>query len=263
MQLSIAADVRPYDDNDWHPAFSSSSPSPVTLFVAGVDVSFPVNHTQPHSPHAIPPPSAVGTITVVELHLSPHSPPTTQLVLSHSQPVHIDVPYIPGFLAFREAPVVTALLRQLEPRVRHSIHCLLLDGNGQLHPRKSGLACHVGVEHQLPTIGVSKSLLCVDGLNATRVRRDIASHPLRHQGVDLRGLSDFVWAKAMLTGNATNKPIYVSVGHRVSLATAARVVKALSNFRIPDPIRYADMHSRAFLRGQPVSVYQPERFPPL
>ena len=51
-----------------------------------------------------------------------------------------------------------------------------------------------------------------------------------------------------------NKPVYVSVGHRVSLDTAAAVVRALCVFRVPEPVRHADLHSRAFLRGEPVSI---------
>lgn len=254
QQQRIAEQVIASDENSWHHYFSSETctvSETHPLFFAGVDISFPSRPDQLQH--------AVGSITVVKI---PSKSPgeTSELVLSHSRLVQITNPYIAGFLAFREAPAVGQLLQELPSDVRNCIHCVLLDGNGVLHPRKAGLACHVGVQHNIPTIGVSKTLLCVDGLDEHAVRNEVASHPHSHDGVDITGHSGYTWAKALLTGNATNKPVYVSIGHRVSLDTAARVCKYLSTFRVPDPIRYADMHSRAFLRGHPISIYHPEDF---
>lgn len=256
QQLRIAELVCSNDNNSWHPKFSDStstySPQFSPLFFAGIDVSFPTpSHELQH---------AVATIAVVKFP-SDTSTEASQLVLSHSKSVEVHTPYTPGFLAFREAPIVTQLLEDIPKTVRESLACILLDGNGVLHPRKAGLACHVGVQHNIPTIGVSKSLLCVDGLNEPQVRAFVANHPHRHEGVDIIGKSGFTWAKALITGNATNKPVYVSIGHRVSLNTATQVTRKLSTFRIPDPIRYADLHSRAFLRGQPIAVFHSQQFP--
>lgn len=256
QQIRIAQQVCTSDNNSWHHYLTNSQPTDTSqfppLFFAGIDVSFPVPS------HDVQ--NAIATIAVVKIPSS-NTTETSQLVLSHSKSVDIHTPYAAGFLAFREAPVVTQLLRDIPKVVRENLACLLLDGNGVLHPRKAGLACHVGVQHDIPTIGVSKSLLCVDGLNEPQVRAFVANHPHRYDGVDIVGKSGFTWAKALITGNATNKPIYVSIGNRVTLNTAARVTRKLSTFRIPDPIRYADLHSRAFLRGQPVAIFDPHHFP--
>lgn len=72
-------------------------------------------------------------------------------------------PYIPGFLAFREVPHLLACFRELGEEFRPQV--VLVDGNGVLHPRGFGLASHLGVLLDLPTIGVGKNLLCVDGLD--------------------------------------------------------------------------------------------------
>lgn len=256
QQQQIAEQVCVTDNNSWHQYFSSSPHADVSqlspLFFAGVDVSFPTPAQD--LTHA------VATIAVVKIPTDTANQ-NSDLVLSQSKSVDIDMPYVSGFLAFREAPVVTQLLQTIPDVVRENLACLLLDGNGILHPRKAGLACHVGVQHDIPTIGVSKSLLCVDDLDEHQVREFVANHPQRYEGVDIVGKSGFTWAKALITGNATNKPIYVSVGHKVSLDTAAHVARTLSTFRVPDPIRYADLHSRAFLRGQPINVFNQRLFP--
>lgn len=247
-QVAIANQVCCSDRNPWHQYFheDGSYHAPKDLFFGGADVSFSTENDT----------DAVASLTIVRM----DTDGKTELVFSHSCTVRVDTPYVPGFLAFREAPIVTNMLNDLDPQVRRRIDCLLLDGNGMLHPRKAGFACHVGIEHNLPTIGVSKSLLCVDGLDEKQLRAHVADHPLRNVGVDVVGDSAFVWGKALINGNAIKKPIYVSVGHNVSLQTAARVVKRLSTFRIPDPIRYADLHSRAFLRGEPQSIYKQNFF---
>lgn len=249
-QEEIARQVCYDDQNGWHQNFTGGNDANYEasepMFFGGTDISFSTDDDQ----------HAVATLTVVRLDTGG----TTDLVYSQSRAVRVETEYVAGFLAFREAPIVTSLLNTVESRVRERIDCLLLDGNGVLHPRKAGFACHVGVEHNLPTIGVSKSLLCVDGLDVVSLRATVASSPDRHNGVDVVGSSGFVWASALLTGNATNKPIYISVGHKVSLKTAARAVKTLCTFRIPDPIRYADMHSRAFLRGQHQFIYKRHLF---
>ncbi|CAN8066947.1 unnamed protein product [Agarophyton chilense] len=232
------------DNNGWGRYFSPDGfEADRDLFVAGADVSFSTSEDL-----------AIGTVTVVKL----FSDSSHELVFSKSCEVTMAQPYIPTFLGFREGPVVSTLLRQLPPQVRRSIDCLLVDGNGVLHPRKAGLACHVGVSEDIPCIGVSKSLLYVDGLEDSILREQAASSGPK--GVDVIGKSGFVWGKAILTGNAESKPIYVSVGHRVSLPTSARLVVALCDYRVPSPVRFADMHSRAFLRGEKNDLFKKEQF---
>nr|CCA17634.1 conserved hypothetical protein [Albugo laibachii Nc14] len=123
---------------------------------------------------------------------------------------------------------------------------LLVDGNGMLHPRGFGIACHLGVELEIPTIGVAKSFFHVDGLTKTRVIQR-----MRKQGEDvflLQGDSGRTWGAACCFKNTTN-PIYVSVGHRISLKTSIEIVKVCSLYREPEPIRQADLGSRREIKA--------------
>lgn len=135
-------------------------------------------------------------------------------------------PYIPGLLGFREVPAVLAALE----RLREPPDLLLVDGHGRAHPRRFGVACHVGVELDLPAIGVGKSLL-VGSCAEPGLRRG-ASTRLVHDGE--------VVGRALRT-RAGVRPVFVSVGHRVDLARAAELVLACApRFRLPEPIRAAD-----------------------
>lgn len=216
------------------------------LFVAGADVSFSVADAA----------AAVATLTVVRLRRCDGA---AQLVYSRSRAERIVTPYAPSYLAFREAPVVAAMLRELPGVVRARIDCILLDGNGILHPRRAGLASHVGVENDIAAIGVSKTLYCLDGLEEPAVRAQATAAD--SAGCDVVGASGTVWARALITGNAKNKPIYVSTGHKVSLPTAAKLVAALCRYRVPEPIRAADLNSRKALRGEdPADMYESQAF---
>lgn len=139
-------------------------------------------------------------------------------------------PYIPGFLSFREAPVMLDALACLSVRP----DLLLVDGQGIAHPRRFGLACHVGVLADLPTIGVAKSLLAGRYLEPGPERGDWT--PLIHRGE--------VVGAALRTRKGT-RPVFVSVGHRVALETAIdHVMRCTPRFRLSEPIRLADRLSR-------------------
>ena len=132
-------------------------------------------------------------------------------------------PYIPGLFMLREArPIMTTL-----NCLKTYFELLLIDGHGQLHPRRCGLACYVGVMTDRPTIGVAKSLLCGD------VRED--------QFIELDG--DILGFRMKTEGR---KPIYVSVGHKVCLESAINIVKRLvkSEEWLPEPLRIADISSK-------------------
>lgn len=126
-------------------------------------------------------------------------------------------PYIPGLLAFREAPAVLKAIRALRAR---SYVCLV-DAHGLAHPRKFGLACFVGVALDQPTIGVAKSLLC-GSVRGDQVL-DKENYPIAE----------------IVTLPVSGKSIYVSVGHKISLKDAVEVVKHCSNRAGPVPIRLA------------------------
>ena len=133
----------------------------------------------------------------------------------------------------------------------------MLDGNGLLHPRSFGIACHLGVLADIPTIGVAKNLLVVDGLDAKSVKEQTikeqretdtnGNNPSRDgQYTKLIGQSGKVWGAAIVKPNQC-KPIYVSVGHKISLDTAVTIVKKCQQSRIPEPIRQADLRSREYV----------------
>ena len=135
-------------------------------------------------------------------------------------------PYVPGLLSFREAPAILAAIRRLkcEPDV------FLLDGQGFAHPRRFGLACHVGLFIDRPSIGCAKSVLI--GNYAEPGPRRGETTPLVHHGERI-GL-------AVRTRDGV-RPVYVSVGHRLSLQQAAAVVFACcTEYRLPEPTRLAD-----------------------
>ncbi len=134
-------------------------------------------------------------------------------------------PYIPGLLSFREAPAILAALARLNslPDV------LIVDGHGYAHPRRFGVACHLGVLLDLPTIGLAKSILVGQ---VTPLGEAEGSRAEILEGKQVLGLA--------LRTRAHVKPVYVSIGHRVDLPSAARVVLNCSTgYRLPQPARLA------------------------
>jgi deoxyribonuclease V len=138
-------------------------------------------------------------------------------------------PYVPGLLSFREVPVLLAALKKLQ-RLPDLIFC---DGQGYAHPRRFGLACHLGVLLDRPTIGCAKSVLI--GTHGKLGDRAGSWTAL----VDEKAGGERIGA-AVRTRDAV-RPVYVSQGHRVSLETAIRLTLQVSDaFRIPRPTRDAD-----------------------
>ena len=161
--------------------------------------------------------------------------------------VTVDVPYVPGCLAFREVPHLLQLLErnrlsQFVPDV------ILLDGNGILHTKACGLASHFGVLSDIPSVGCGKTVFAVDGINKSNVRALAATLQQGGDSVNLVGTSGRIWGAALKSCDNTTDPVIVSVGHRISLPTAVDLVKRTCVFRVPEPIRQADKLSRASLR---------------
>ncbi len=137
----------------------------------------------------------------------------------------VTFPYVPGLLSFREAPAALAALAQLaiQPDL------LLCDGQGLAHPRRFGLACHLGLLSDIPAIGVAKTRLVGrhDPLPASRG----SWRPLTDEG-ELIG--------AVLRTRDNVKPLYVSIGHRISLASAVKFVLGCApRYRLPETTRQA------------------------
>ena len=143
-------------------------------------------------------------------------------------------PYIPGLLSFREVPVLLAALAKLK-RMPDVLFC---DGQGYAHPRRFGLACHLGVLMDTPSIGCAKSIL-------------IGSHGALGEkaGSSATLLDDGEIIGAAVRTRDGVKPVYISQGHRVSLETAVRLTLAVCDgVRIPRPTRDADQHVREVKR---------------
>ena len=142
-------------------------------------------------------------------------------------------PYVPGLLSFREAPAVLPALEKLE-RLPDVLMC---DAQGRAHPRRFGLACHLGVLLDHPTIGVAKSLLVGRYHDLGEAKGSTAD--LVHRGE--------VVGQAVRTREGI-LPVYVSVGHRATLADAVALTLATApRFKIPEPTRLAHKHSRGEL----------------
>lgn len=137
-------------------------------------------------------------------------------------------PYVPGLLSFREIPALLAAFESL----RIPPDLIFCDGQGYAHPRRFGLACHLGLLLDVPSIGVAKSLLV--GEYKEPARRAGSTAPL----LDPKTGEQIGAVVRTATGL---KPVYVSQGHRVSLARAVEFTLAVSDgFRIPRPTRDAD-----------------------
>ncbi|CAL8122634.1 unnamed protein product [Orchesella dallaii] len=202
--------------------------------VAGVDVSYP---SKDHDSYEC---DAFAAVVICEF-------PTMKIIHKEVQQVHLPVPYAPGYLAFRESEPVTTLLNKIMKDHPNKVpDVLLVDGNGMLHPHKSGLACHVGIHTNIPTIGVAKNLHLVDGIGVTK--QMVQGMSARGDYVLIRDKSNEVLGMALKTAKDAINPMYVSIGHKISLETAKNVVLKCSKYKIPEPIRFADNISREFVR---------------
>lgn len=135
-------------------------------------------------------------------------------------------PYIPGFLSFREIPAILDALQS----VRIQPDLIFCDGQGYAHPRRLGIASHLGVLIDCPTIGVAKSRL-------------VGTHgePPFDQGAWIPLVDQAEIIGAVLRSRTQVKPLYISSGHRISLPTAIDwVLRCTSKYRLPEPTRLAD-----------------------
>ncbi|MEQ8463663.1 deoxyribonuclease V [Coleofasciculus sp. E1-EBD-02] len=177
-------------------------------YVAGVDVGFEDNYAISRA--------AVAVLSFPELQLIEQAiarRPTT-------------FPYIPGFLSFREVPVVLDALSE----IKITPDLILCDGQGIAHPRRFGLACHLGLLITVPTIGVAKSRLI--GQHEELPPEKGNWQPLRHRG-EVIG--------AVVRSRTGVKPLYVSPGHLISLPTAIDyVLRCTPKYRLPETTRWAD-----------------------
>ncbi len=202
-----------------HRLASSVREEPLTsppLTIAGVDVSF---RRRGYKDYA-----AQCGIAVLSL-------PDLELVDYAQWEGDVTFPYVPGLLSFREIPAVLETLERVV--VRPDV--FMTDGQGLAHPRRFGLACHLGVALDMPSMGAAKKKL-VGEFAEPGIKR--GSHePLTHKG-ELVG--------AAVRTRAATKPIFVSIGHRITLQEAIDLTLLCApRFKIPEPTRMAHHFSRA------------------
>lgn len=185
-------------------------PQPVNT-VAGVDVSIRDDVAQ-------------AAVTVLRL---PDLDVVDQAVHRRSVPF----PYVPGLLSFREMPAILPALHELDA----APDVFMTDSHGVAHPRRFGLACHLGVLLDLPAVGVAKSIL------TGTPEGELASE--KGSRVPLVDADESIGA--VLRTRADVNPVYVSIGHRTTLEDAvALTLTCAPRYKIPEPTRQAHKHSR-------------------
>ena len=139
-------------------------------------------------------------------------------------------PYIPGLLSFREIPAILAAMVQLEAMP----DILMVDGHGIAHPRRMGIAAHLGALLDMPSLGVAKKRLC--GTHEDPADHKGATAPLFHRGEQI-GI--------VLRSREGVKPLYISPGHRMGMESALSfMLHCLTRYRLPEPTRLADKFSK-------------------
>ncbi|TYL39246.1 endonuclease V [Natronococcus pandeyae] len=239
LQREIAAAAAFEDDLEFDPAvlgdpLAASSSADDPPIVAGVDQSFLTNDAGDQD-------RALSAVVAMQ---------GGEVIERVHAVTPLEIPYIPGLLSFREgAPILDALEElSVDPDL------CLFDGSGRIHFRQAGIATHMGVVLDVPSIGVAKSLLCGSP------REDVENLPEgRRVGIEANSRVDV--ADGTLLGYAVQtrqydspnryiNPLYVSPGHRVGPETAADVALALStSYKLPEPVRLADSYADEAKRG--------------
>ncbi len=192
-------------------------------FIAGVDI-------------AVGKAGEMATGAVVIL-----SYPEMELVETEVAHGELNLPYIPGLLSFRESPLALAAFEKLTV----TPDLILVDGQGIAHPRRMGLASHLGLFLNTPTIGCAKSLLC--GTHQTP-----GTEPGSYTEVTDNGET----IGAALRTKLGVKPVYVSIGHKIDLENAIHwVLQCCRGYRLPEPSRLAHLAAGGSLK--PVSTASP------
>jgi deoxyribonuclease V len=202
--------------DEWRDAVIETDAAAPVKLVAGADISF-----QRGSPDLF--------AAVVVLDVTRHE--IVDVATARGQ---ARFPYVPGYLSFRELPLV---LKAFD-RLRLAPDLVICDGQGRAHPRRLGLACHLGLWLDMPTVGCAKSRL-------------IGTHrePGLRRGCHTRLLDRGDVVGEVVRTRSGVKPVFVSIGHRVSLVSARRWVLKLARYRIPEPVRAAHLEVNRLRRA--------------
>ena len=226
-------------------------PSPLRR-IAGLDVAYAVDESR-----------VAGAVTVLDAD-------TLEVLETATVLRPVEFPYVPGLLAFREIPALLDCLAQLT----HVPDVLVCDGYGRAHPRRFGLACHLGVLTDLPTFGVAKTAFIgtyTDPAAPRGSQTDLVDAPLpaavplepltTPEGIalitpeviafttpEVIGLTTPEVIGRVLRTQSATKPVFVSTGHRISLDAATELTLRLTpKYRLPETTRQADQASRRAL----------------
>jgi deoxyribonuclease V len=187
-------------------------------FIAGVDISAPDSR-------------GIARAAAVILNY-----PELEVIEVKTAEDTVNFPYIPGLLSFREAPLVLAACQQLSTNP----DLLLVDGQGIAHPRRLGIASHIGLLLNIPTIGCAKSRLC--GTHAP-VKAEAGAYAELVDKGEIIGVA--------LRTKAEASPIYISIGHKIDLLTAIHwAMNCCRNRRLPEPSRLAHLAAS----GKPTTI---------
>ena len=176
-------------------------------FIAGVDVSIRKSR-------------GMGTAAVVVLEY-----PELNLVETKIMQGEIDFPYVPGLLSFREAPLILQAFEQLT----HTPDLIMVDGQGIAHPRRLGIAAHLGLFFDIPTIGCAKSRLC-------GTHKEPAPEPGNYEELTDKNENIGVVLRTKYNTN----PVYISIGNKIAIEDAIFwVMRCCRGYRLPEPTRLA------------------------
>jgi deoxyribonuclease V len=176
-------------------------------FIGGVDVSIKKSR-------------GTGTAAMVVLEY-----PELNLVETKILQGEIDFPYVPGLLSFREAPLILKACEQLT----HTPDLMIVDGQGIAHPRRLGIAAHLGLFFDIPTIGCAKSRLC-------GTHKELAAEAGNYEEL----VDDDEPIGVVLRTKDNTNPIYISIGNKIAIEDAIIwVMRCCRGYRLPEPIRLA------------------------
>jgi deoxyribonuclease V len=179
-------------------------------FIAGSDISAPDSR-------------GIARAVVVVLEY-----PKLKIVETQIVEDKLTFPYVPGLLSFRELPLIVSAFEKLSTKP----DLLLVDGQGIAHPRRLGIASHLGLFLDIPTIGCAKSRLC--GTHKPLTSNRLGSHTQLIEKDELIGV--------VLRTKPKTKPLYISIGHKIDLPTSIYwVKKCLKGYRLPEPSRLAHL----------------------
>ena len=175
---------------------------------------------------------------------------TQTVVYKTTMECHSDVEYLTGYLGFREVPIFKQLLEKIKlEKPEYYPHVVMGLGFGVLHDRGYGSLSQLGYEMNIPTIGISETLLRIDGFDG-RTTRDNFKDKCKEDGdyILLTGNSGRVLGCALKSSEDSDKPLFVSVGHMISLNTAIKITLNTCLFRTPEPIRQSEMQARLMIK---------------